>query len=254
MLNNFSKGCLIAAFNTEEINYTQQAIESAERVKKYLNIPVTIVTDDNTLSYEKLIVERPANNKRSSLNNAPKDWYNLIRTQLYDLSPYDRTLIIDSDFYISTNNLLPHILSSRDFLITKDIYDVALGNVKIEKIISSPLPMYWATVMIFNKSNEAMTIFEIAKHVQKHYAYYAALYGFHTKPIRNDYIFSIACHLAGGYGLRDYGLKNYPLINCDKRVEYVSWKNNRLIYYYEGNQWINRLSNVDLHLMNKDQL
>jgi len=252
---NNSEGCLIVAFDTAEVNYTQQAIEAANRVKKYIGIPVTIITDDATLDYNKIIVERPINNKRGFINNPPRDWYNLVRTQLYDLTLYDRTLVIDSDFYISTNSLLPHIKSSRDFLMAKEIYDIApRGKTKIEKIHSSPIPMYWATVMIFNKSSEAMTIFEMAKSIQKHYAYYAALYGFHTKPIRNDYIFSFACHLAGGYGLRDYGLKNYPLINCDGRSEYISWKDNKLVYYYEGRQWANRLSNVDLHLMNKDQL
>jgi hypothetical protein len=252
---NNSKGCLIVAFDTVEVCYTQQAIEAANRVVKHLGIPVSIVTDNVSLDtiYNKIIVERPQNNRRHPRNKSASDWYNLVRTSLYDLSPYERTLVIDSDFFISTDSLLPHLNSSRDFLIAKEIYDLTRGQKKIEKIYSSPIVMYWATVMIFNKSFEAEAIFNAAKMVESNYKFYANLYGFIAIPIRNDFIFSIACHLIGGYGIKNYGLVNYPLINCDSKIKYVSWKDEKLIYKYEGEAWINRIKNADLHLMNKVQ-
>ena len=98
-------------------------------------------------------------------------------------------------------------------------------------------------------------IFECAKYVEEHYEYYGLYYGFKSFPIRNDYIFTIACHLMGGYGCKSYAFKNYPLVNCEKSIAYESWDGNKLIYKYENLKIFgNRLQNIDLHLMNKEQL
>ena len=40
-----SKGILVHAFNNEEINYVKQACMVAERAKKYLDLPTSIITD-----------------------------------------------------------------------------------------------------------------------------------------------------------------------------------------------------------------
>lgn len=247
------KGCLIVAFNNEKHNHVSMAVSAADRVVKHLNIPVTIVTDDSTIDigqHTRHIVEKPVANLRKDFT-----WYNLSRTQLYDITPYDRTLIIDSDYYICTDNLLPHINGSTDFIMTRDVYNVRTGTVERYKLGNTQIDMYWATVGIFNKSKEAHNIFEMAKHVQKHYVYYSELYGFKRIPVRNDYIFTIACHLMGGYGLKDYDFKNYPLVNCDNFVKYMSFDNDKLIYQYESTKLCaSKLEKLDLHLMNKDQL
>lgn len=251
-----SKGCLIVAFDTNEICYTSQAIIAANKVVEHLQIPVSIVTDNELLQtqHNKIIVKKPKNNRRQPRNKEGSDWYNLVRTQLFDLSPYERTLVIDSDFFVCTKSLLPHLNSKHNFLITKDLYDLTKGKNKIEKIYSSPIEMYWATVMIFNKSIESENIFSVAKMVESNYNYYADLYGFNAKPVRNDFIFSISCHLVGGYSSKSYGIKNYPLINCGSEMKYVSWENEKLIYVFDGESSVNRIKNVDIHLMNKDQI
>lgn len=253
---NSFKGCLITAFDTVEYSYTKLAVEAADRVEKYLNLPVTIVTDQSIdTRHSQLIVDRPANNRRYPMGKPLSDWYNLIRTSLYDLSPYDRTLVIDCDLMLATDNLKPYVDSTLDFLIAGNIYDPKQGLPIYQlEVGSSNLNMCWATIMIFNKSEEAHAIFETAKLVQNNYAYYSNLYGFLPSPIRNDYLFSIACHLIGGYGLKSYTM-NLPLINCNSQIEYVEYKNNKLIYKYVNDKiYLNSLSNIDLHLMNKDQL
>ena len=40
-----SKGILVHAFNNEEIDYVKQACMVAERAKKYLNLPTSVITD-----------------------------------------------------------------------------------------------------------------------------------------------------------------------------------------------------------------
>ena len=248
-----SKGCLITAFNNEKHDHLKMAVAAADRVVQHLNIPVTIVTDDETADiglHNLIIATKPTANLRKDFT-----WYNLSRTDLYDISPYDRTLIIDSDYYICTDNLLAHINGSADFIMTRDVYNVRTGTVERYKLGNTQIDMYWATVAIFNKCEEVHSIFELAKHVQKHYVYYSELYGFKRIPVRNDYIFTIACHLIGGYGMKDYGFKKYPLVNCDNFTKYISFDNNKLIYQYETTKvCANKLQNLDLHLMNKGQL
>jgi len=253
---NSSKGCLITAFDTAEYSYTSLAIAAADRVVEHLNIPVTIITDKSINSkHAELIVDRPKNNPRYPMGKPPSDWYNLIRTSLYDLSPYDRTLVIDCDLMLATDNVKPYVDSTADFLIAGNIYDPKQGlSIYQLQIGHSQIAMNWATIMIFNRSDEAHAIFEMAKLVQNNYGYYSNLYGFLPSPIRNDYIFSIACHLIGGYGLKSYTM-DLPLINCNKQIEYKAWGSNQLTYQYVDDKiYLNQIKNVDLHLMNKDQL
>jgi len=247
-----SKGCIIAAFNTDSYDYIGDAVLAGERVNRHLNLPVTIITDvsDIMSEHDVITVPKPADNPRLKQN-----WYNMNRTQLYDLSPYDRTLLIDSDYFICTDTLSAHMDGSADFIMAREVYNPVTGEITTHRVGESALPMYWATVTIFNKSAEASLIFELAKHIQKHWEYYSAYYRFRASPMRNDYIFSIACHLAGGYGQKDYGFVNYPLVNCDSNVKYTRFLDDQLVYEYAGKSLSrNKLTNMDLHLMNKDML
>ena len=256
MPNNFSRGCLIAAFDNENHIYFDMAVAAADRVAKHLKIPVTIVTDrtdGDAHNHNRIIVEKPGGNWRS-INSTDYTWRNLIRTQLYDLSPYSRTLIIDSDYFLCTPNMLPHLNCAKDFIMTKQVYSPVNCKTETFKLGNTQIDMYWATVAIFNKCEEAQSIFEMAKHVQEHYEYYSTIYEFRRVPIRNDFIFSVAIHLMGGYGMRDYGFKNYPLVNCDAQIDYEKFEDDKLVYRYVTDKvYANSIANVDLHLMNKGQ-
>ena len=256
MPNNFSRGCLIAAFDNENHIYFEMAVAAADRVAKHLKIPVTIVTDrtdGDAHNHNRIIVEKPGGNWRS-INSTDYTWRNLIRTQLYDLSPYSRTLIIDSDYFLCTPNLLPHLNCAKDFIMTKQVYSPVNCKTETFKLGNTQIDMYWATVAIFNKCEEAQSIFEMAKHVQEHYEYYSTIYEFRRVPIRNDFIFSVAIHLMGGYGMRDYGFNNYPLVNCDAQIDYEKFEDDKLVYRYVTDKvYANSIANVDLHLMNKGQ-
>ena len=47
-----SKGALLIACNNNQVDYIKQAIFCAERIKKYLEIPVTLVTSNGGYLYE----------------------------------------------------------------------------------------------------------------------------------------------------------------------------------------------------------
>ena len=249
MQRNF-KGCIIFAYNTDTTDYFSQAVAAADRVEHYLNIPTTIFTNESkTCKHNVILTETPETNYKLK-----KLWLNRSRTQAFELTPYSKTLVIDSDYFLCTDNLNYHLRSSKPFLIASEVYEPLTGKRTVYNLGKTQIPMMWATVMIFDKSDEAQRIFACASYAEKHYDYYSAFYGFKRHPIRNDYIFTIACHLMGGYGSKSYALQNYPLVNCYD-MAYLSWNNNKLVYKYDsGKVYGNRLQNIDLHLMKKDQL
>lgn len=240
-----SKGCVIIADKTDLFDYERLANMAAARVTKHLGLPVTILTTENA-----------ADNTRTFPGQAGKYvWKNLGRTQAYELSPYDRTLLIDADFFIASDALLPHINGSFDFGMIRDMYNPATGEPFAPTLGYSKIQQLWATVMIFNKCDMAEKIFQMADHVLCNYPYYSKLYNFNHDPIRNDYAFTIACHLMGGYGQTDFALK-YTMNNCDFNAEILEVNDEDvLIRYPKGDKrMIQRLKNMDLHLQNKISL
>lgn len=240
-----SKGCVIFADKTDLFDYGRLASMAAERVERHLNIPVTILTVDNA-----------ADNTRTFPGHIGNfSWKNLGRTQAYELSPYNRTLLIDADFFVASDALLPHIHGSFDFGMIRDMNNPATGEPFVPTLGHSKIQQQWATVMIFNKSEMAEKIFAMADNVLCHYPYYSKLYGFNRTPLRNDYAFTIACHLMGGYGLTEFSLK-YSMNNCDFNTEIIEVNDdNVLIRYKKGDKvMLQRLKGMDLHLQNKISL
>ena len=240
-----SKGCIIFANETELFDYARLANMAAARVTKHLGLPVTILTAENI-----------AHNSRTLPGHVGNySWKNLGRTQAYTLSPYDRTLIIDADFFVASDALLPHIEGSFPFGMIKDMYNPATGDPFLPTLGNSKIPQQWSTVMIFDKCDLSEKIFQTADHVLTHYPYYSALYKFNPTPIRNDYAFTIACHLMGGYGQTELSLK-YRMNNCDFNTEILELNDEDvLIRYPKGNKkFLQRLRGMDLHLQNKISL
>ena len=108
------KGILIYAFNNTNINYFRQAVWCADRVSKYLALPVTIVTDEASIGDTKhthnIIISRAESGGyrvfNPSIRSQADIWYNGNRFQSYDLSPYDQTIVIDSDYIVCSDQLL----------------------------------------------------------------------------------------------------------------------------------------------------
>lgn len=258
-----SEGVCIIANDNDQIEYIRIARVAARLATKHLGLPVTLITDqpvDYTEFNQVINVDRGPNNRRTTLmnNNAQSmDWYNLVRTQVYNLSPYDRTLVIDADFFIMTDALKSHVNASFDFAIAKQVHVPSSAKTVVNRLGKSQIPHMWATVMIFNKSESASSIFQLADHIVRHYRTYAKIYEFDSHPVRNDYAFSIACHLLSGYGMRDLGLRNYKLTNVNFVNKLFKIKNNRFAIQYEKRfkdeyrDCIQLLPPGDVHILNK---
>ena len=259
-----SNGAVIIANNTNEIEYLRMARVAARLVTRNLNIPVALITDCevNYPEFEKTIVIPKGNNniRTTTMGNTHQtmSWYNLGRTDVYDLTPWDRTLVIDADLFIQSDALKNHMLANFDFAIAKNIHNPTEGSISSTTVSKTKIDHMWATILIFNKSKQAESIFALAKHIIKHYKTYAKIYDFEKGHIRNDFAFSIACHLLGGYGSTDLSLKNYAMTNVyfHNKIKEIRPNGDFIIEYSklfknEPRQYIMKLKTSDIHFLNK---
>ena len=113
-----TKGVIIFAKNNEQFNYIKQAEVAATMAKHFLGVPASLITlEEDYTNYrtkefvdsdiwDKVIylddINIDANKRAVYVNNKAEKitWYNLDRLLAYDLSPYDETILIDSDYLI----------------------------------------------------------------------------------------------------------------------------------------------------------
>ena len=130
-----TNGVVLFAFNNSDIDYIKQAIYCAKRVKKYLGLPVQLITDsagymeDTYPFYNKYIDQvtfspSPKSTTKKFYDgihtNYKLEWKNGARDSAFDLSIFDKTLVIDTDLLISNDKLLKCFDFPDDFMIAKD--------------------------------------------------------------------------------------------------------------------------------------
>ena len=163
------KGVVLFASNNGSLNYVKQASFLARRIKKYMNLPTTLITDtnvkekypywehhfDNIITYRQL--RTIAQNKRyfdGDLYNKHLLFNNSNRSNVYRLSPYNETIVMDTDYIISNDTLNKCFDSPHDFLIYKDATHIGIHDKTPEftNISDTGVDFYWATVFFFRKT------------------------------------------------------------------------------------------------------
>ena len=118
-------GALLYAFDSD-IKYTKIAVECAKRINQYLNIPVSLVTDatiNEQVFDQVIIVDKPAtkNYKYWQDTDTTTKWYNSGRSGALDLTPYDRTLLVDIDYMVNSDVLKNLLHSTQSFFAHKNV-------------------------------------------------------------------------------------------------------------------------------------
>ena len=267
-----SKGVLLFAFNNESINYIKQAIFCAERVKKYLDLPVSVVTDyklsnSETKHFDKIIsLDSNKTNKKAyrdgSLSKRVLSFNNFGRESSYDLSPYDETIVMDTDYIVANEKLLNCFIQQKDLLLYKDATHLGIhnGTPEFKSISDGGVDFYWATVIYFRKNTLTETFFNLVKHIKDNYMHYRGVYQFKNTVYRNDFAFSIAVHILSGYSKNNFvgvipGKKFYTIDRDillsikDDEFKILVEKQDRLGEYTPVN-----FKGSNLHVMNKFSL
>jgi hypothetical protein len=268
-----TKGVLLFALNNSEIDYITLAKYSSKKIKKFLNVPVALVTDSESLiSYVDLsdfdyIIEVDPQTKyynrkfKDGISHSSiTEWKNTHRFSSFELTPFDETLVMDVDYIINSDILNYCWDQPHDFLIYKNSKDLAgwRSNEEFTKLSDYSIPFYWATVFFFRKTRETSHFFSLIAHIKDNWQYYKFLYQISSANFRNDYAFSIAIHMMNGFmsgnfakeipGKMYYTLdKDYFLKIKNDSFYFLAQKNSDIYYPL-------KVSNLDVHIMNKYSL
>jgi hypothetical protein len=169
-------------------------------------------------------------------------------------------LLIDADYVVNTNDLAPAISSVTDMLCFRRACDIATGKdlEDLNYFGSFNMPMWWATVVIFNRSNLSRYVFDCWRMVRDNWQHYRNIYHIRESLFRNDYALSIALGIVSGHTLRvDEIPWRLPTLVPSSQLELMpsSWADFQIKYQdTQGKirtQWITAR---DFHAMGKKHL
>ncbi len=269
-----NRGVILFAFQST-VDYVSLAIFSAERIKKHLKLPVSLVTDSKsylenlgkTEIFDEIIEIEDSTIQKKVFNNGTAEFQNIIwknsnRSLAYDLTPYEHTIVLDVDYIINSDFLLKCLDINKDFLIFKDSCDLSFwrNSKEFTYVSEFSIPFYWATVLIFKKSEKNKTFFQLVKEIKNNWNYYRSLYQIPDSKFRNDFAFSIAIHITSGFVSNNFNniipSKIYYTLDKDYLYNITDNSCSFLIEkQHSGGQYIpTKVNNVDVHVMNKFSL
>ena len=227
-----SRGFLIHAYNNEQIDYGSMALCCALLIKKNLKYNKTcLVTVADTFqwlkssypeqiidhAFDKIIIldiDRDVSTRNfydTMYTTYTLPYYNTNRKDSLVLSPWNETILIDADYLVLDDSLDATWNSTEDLLVNKSVIDLNhvenLGGFD-KRFNEMSIPLYWATVMYFKKTDRVRSIFNVIDFIKNNYTYYQQLYEFRPNNyFRNDYALSIAIHMLNSQ-LEDNAVKS----------------------------------------------
>lgn len=268
-----TNGAIIFAQNSANLDYVKMAVFAAKQITEHLDIPVSIITDSAAWlkqgypdhKFDHVIpIGYAENNQYKKINDgalASKtiEWKNFTRDRVYDLTPYDKTLVIDSDYIINSSVLKSAFENHYDFQIYKKSMDLAAWRSRDEfvRVSQWSIPFYWATTFIFTKNDIMDSFFNLIAYIKSNWTYFRTLYRITSGAYRNDYAFSIAIHIMNGKtngefatelpGTMTYSTDRDFLISKDgDKLKFLIEKEN-----YIGEYTLAKTQGIDVHVMNK---
>jgi|TARA_X000000950_G_scaffold223356_1_gene269105 hypothetical protein len=272
-----SNGVLCFANNNGKVDYLKQAIFLAERVKKYLGVPISLATAnkrdfdymyfDKSDLFDKIIEidQNDYNTKRyydGTYHHVTLDFKNSGRINSFDLSPYDNTLVLDTDYIICNGSFTEAFKSAANFQIYRKGTDLCdwRNLPEFDYINDIGIPFYWATCFCFKKNNEVKIFFNLMKHIKKHWFHYSQIFNLGTRNFRNDHIFSIAIHIMNGYQEGDWAktLPGKMFYTLDRDL-ICKLEEDKLLFLVEkqnrsGEYTLASTKGSNVHVMNKFSL
>lgn len=270
-----SQGVVLIARNNKEIDYVKQAAFLADRIKNYLNLPTSIITDNveylekNNLveKFDKIIISD--NNvsytikryRDGLLYQNSLEFKNTDRSNVYDLTPYDETLLLDTDLIISDDVFKNCFTQESNLLMYSNAFELSnWRNLNEFNYITDAGPkFYWATAVFFRKTKETEIFFNLIKHIQENWIHYKKIYQISSSVFRNDFAFSIAAHIMNGYSNNDF-VKEMPgtLYFTTDRDEILEINGDSFLFLVEKENQCEffpvRIKGKTVHIMNKYSL
>lgn len=273
-----SRGVILYAHNSRDIDYLKMAMIAGGLAKKNLNLPVSVITDKETIVWAKeakyyqqcvdifdkiILIDRPeTTNKRRLFDGENADmvpFINTSRSSAWDITPYDQTLMIDTDYFIFSDNLNNYWDVPEDIKISSAINDIYNGNrlgYHDVYIADTGVHMYWATTVMFNKTKTSKLFFDLVDLIKEQYKLFADLYRYDTSQYRNDIAFSIAKHIFDGYqtNLTTSLPPVFSAIDKDTLIGIDGTKLTFLVFTPGFDNIATITKDQDIHIMNKQSI
>lgn len=258
-----SRGAILFAFNSKKFNYYKMAEQTAKRINHFLDLPVTLVTDESSFdetsyNWDNVIKVVPDKNNFRDWGQ----WINKGRYQAFELSPYDETILLDVDYMVNSNKLLKTFETYNDFCCHNKTTFLMHPDAPQEALSSYSYDTLWATVVTFKKTKRAQQIFECLEMIQKNFEHYANIHSFISASYRNDYALTLALRIANGHSTVSNDFIPWDLVHIGKdtavyknsdyefNTEYTvlfdNWKRGKIRKEYVT------IKDMDFHLINKD--
>ena len=246
-----SRGVLLFAFNSKTVDYVKIADLSSRLIEKNLGLPVTLVTDVDAApayDYDHIIrVESKTGNIRLDNQHQVYEWKNFDRYLAYQLSPYQETILIDSDYLMLDNSLLTLFEQPFDYRLQYNMRTIDGVNNDLMGPLS--LPLIWATVVLFRKTEHSKNFFDLVGRIQRNYGYYKTLFSVTGPGYRNDYAFSMANIILNGYRINKEESIPWHMITIEKDIQDIEIKNQFLVVRNSDQAQV--ISKQNLHVMDK---
>jgi hypothetical protein len=241
-------GALIFAHNNGHIDYVSMAQWSARNIERHLGIPVEIIDT----------AEQSPNTRWFGDYQQNMPWHNHSRVMAYELSPWDRTLVLDADYVVASDQLQTVLESPESFLCFRQAFDVTSVNdfATMDTFGDVAMPMWWATVMCFDKSRHAQLIFDAMRMIKDHWEHYRNIYKINQTTYRNDFALSIALCMVNGQTCDVPAIPwSMASVMPEYRLSQVSTDDYRVDFVNADRRpgWI-KISGQDFHAMGKQQL
>ena len=161
---NSSKGVCILAQNNSKTDYVRQAYALAKSLKKYNDVSVSIITNDN-VEYDIFdnVIPIPWDD-----NSQESEWKIENRWKVYHCSPYEHTMVFDADMLV-----LQNIDHWWNFLEDKELYFVDKVKTYQNKQFttryyrkvfdSNNLPDLYSGIYYFKKGKLAQEFFQLVE-------------------------------------------------------------------------------------------
>jgi len=262
-----TRGVTIFAFNNHQTDYLAMAAWSAQNIHRHLDLPVCVITDiddaTRTANFDQVIVTPSPQVQQHRYFYDYKDsgvWHNMNRSTVYDLSPWDHTLLLDADYVVASDQLRVLFEIDQDFLTHRWALD-ATGYPPFADnnyFGSYRMPMHWATVISFRKCKTARLIFDSMQMIRDNWDHYRQLYYISEDTYRNDYAMSIAMNIVDGHTLSASAIP-WPLISITSLSRLTQVDTDTYRVEYENSNTDNRtkwilLKQRDFHAMGKKTL
>jgi hypothetical protein len=241
---------------------------AASKITKHLEIPVSLVTDtpDAVTSdvFDKVITlpnDATPSTKTfhdGAVEHKVIEWKNLSRCSAYNLTPYSKTLVIDTDYIINSSVLKPAFDRDHEFQIYKNSFDLSpwRNSKEFVRLNDYSIPFYWATAFIFEKNSTTESFFELLDYIKLNWTYFKQLYSINSNLFRNDFSFSIAIHMFNSMTNGDFALE------LPGTMSYITDKDSLLAIKDDAMQFliqaskssecnVIKTSGIDVHVMNK---